>query len=197
MENKVLDIIIEFIKGYNAKDSRLLSEDGKSGINSCNYLLPQIIRQYCLNVNQIYISTEAINLWNQISGEPIFDYWYRDKVTMTKDGEVEIEEYVGNSNKPKELRKLKKNDTFTFRDVFHDEHIIPIKMIVDELVALKDPNYENVKSILDKLAVCRMLKTQDRKIIHKYNRSTNLCEVFKTDYKDIELQQLKEWKQRF
>ena len=196
MENNVLDIIIEFIKGYKSKDARIASSDGTCVINNCKYLLPQIIRQYGLNANQYYISKEAINLWNKISDKPIFDYWYRDKVLVEKDVQIAASRFVGNSNK-EEIVTLKKDESFVFRDIFHDEHIVPIKMIVDELVALDEPNYDNVKAILNKIAVCRMLKTQDRSINHKYNRSTNLDEVLNNDYKDIELHQLKEWKQIF
>ncbi len=197
MESKVVNIIIEFLNG--CKNEGRIVDDNKDeycAITNCHYLLGQIIRNYHIEYNHYFISENALDLWKKITDEPFFHYWYRDKVLMTKEESIIVYEYVGNSKKFNE-RLLKKGDKFTFRDVFHDEHIVPIKMILDELLSLDSPNYDNVKKILDKIYICRMLKSEDRKLVNKYNRSTDINEVLKTDYKDIELIQLQSWNQKF
>ncbi len=184
-KNIVLDIIIEFIKGCrnkkkddSGKDYAVI-ENGKSGadymaINSPDYLLGQILRQYHIPPSHYFISAAAVEKWKEISSEPIFKYWYRSPVTKDTDGETEILRFVGNTNN-RESKKIHKGDTFIFRDVFHDEHIVPISMVLEKLCGLKNPDYENVKETLDKIYICRMLKTEDRdNITSKSKRSLDL-----------------------
>ena len=192
MNNRVLDIIIDFIKGSKDKNLRIVNEENDKYYAICNsyYLLGQIIRSYYIECNHYYISKKSIELWKQISDEPIFKYWYRDSVIMEKDDSLSIHEYTGNSKKFKE-RTIKKGD------VFHDEHIVPIKMIVDELLNLENPNYDSVIKILDKIYICRILKDEDRSIATKYNRSTDFNKVIQNEYKNIELIKLEDWKQIF
>ena len=197
MDSKVIDIIIEFLNGCNNGDK--IVDDNKNeycAIHNCHYLLGQIIRNYHVEYNHYYISEKALELWKKITDETLFDYWYRAKVTMEKEGLLKVKVYVGNSKHYTEM-DLSKGKDFTFRDVFHDEHMVPIKMILDELLALDNPNYDNVKKILDKIYICRMLKEEDRDLANKYNRSTNINEVINNDYKNIKLIQLKSWDQKF
>ena len=197
MDSKVLNIIIEFLNGCK-NDGKIVDEnkDEYCAIHNCHYLLGQIIRNYHVEYNHYYISENALEFWKKITDKPFFKFWYRDKVTMEKEDSVVVKEYVGNSKHHTE-RELNINDKFTFRDVFHDEHMVPIKMILDELLALDNPNYDNVKKILDKIYICRMLKEEDRDLENKYNRSTNINEVINNDYKNIKLIQLKSWDQKF
>lgn len=51
-----------------------------------------------------------------------------------------------------------------------------MKLTEDEL------NCKNVKRILDKIYVWRMLKSEDRRIINKSNRPSNYLEVIEKDY---------------
>ena len=198
MENKVIDIIIDFLIGWkNNNRIELRDESNKyCAIANCHYLLGQIIRNYHVEFDHYYVSESAINKWKEITDEPLFKYWYRDQVIIAKDNDVTLLEYVGNSNNYKETT-LSKGDKFVFRNVFHDEHMVPIKMILDELFALENPNYENVKKILDKIYICRMLKKEDRDLENKYNRSTDINVVINTDYKNIKLVKLEGWNQKF
>jgi hypothetical protein len=74
---------------------------------------------------------------------------------------------------------------FIFRDVFHDEHIIPIAVIIEELLKLKDSEItpEKVAKIIDKICICRITKEEDRKITPRYKRSSDLSEAYETAYK--------------
>ena len=197
MNNEVLDIIISFIKGCKDKENRInVTTDRYYAIGNSWYLLGQIIRNYCVDINHYYISEAAVNKWNDISALPIFNFWYRNIVEMEKDKTVVIHEYVGNSKKFTE-RELNKGDKFVFRNVFHDEHMVPIKMILDEVLSLEVLNYDSVKDILDKIYICRLLKDEDRMLPTKYNRSTNIQDVINNDYKGIKLIKLNDWKQIF
>ena len=88
-----------------------------------------------------------------------------------------ISEYTGNGNVPREKRKVQRGDGFIFRDVFHDEHMIPISLIIDELVSLPNTNEDSVKAILGNIYICRILKSEDRTLPIKYKRPFDLQEV--------------------
>lgn len=176
----------EYIKSeYNGEDK---------SIWNCYYLLNQILRQVSVPEKNKYVSVEAKKLWDAIgpvckgnSSNDINDYYYHEKIIATKDG-AEIFEYKGSSNKPisETPRRLKKGDSFIFRDVFHVEHIVPITMIIEELVELDKKNEltdKKLNDILNLICVCRITKKEDRSIKEKYNRSLDLNDVFEKVYK--------------
>ncbi len=200
-KNVVLDIIIEFIKACKGERKAIEHRTGEGevlAIQSTEYLLGQIIRQYAIDISHHFVSVAAMEKWKKISSEPIFKYWYRMAVTKTTEGVAEVEKCVGSSKKFMEI-KLEKGDTFIFRDVFHDEHIVPVNMIIKELVKLQEPNYSNVKEILDKIYVCRMLKTEDRNIKNKSKRSLDYEKVIANEYRNvgIEVKRMNSWDQKF
>lgn len=159
----------------------LVGYEGGREDKICNpkYLLGQIIRQYVLSSGQYYISLRAENLWKSISGKSIWDYTYRQYVKCENDIPVTVFEYTGNQNKPRGKRIISKGDGFVFRDIFHDEHMIPISLAVNRLIAEKDLNYENVRKVLDSMYICRLLKCEDRELPVKYKRPYDLQEVIK------------------
>ncbi|MBQ8427252.1 MAG: hypothetical protein IJX16_05790, partial [Clostridia bacterium] len=61
-------------------------------------------------------------------------------------------------------------------------HIIPLNVIIKKLIELPSLDYTSVKSVLDKIAICKLLKDEDRNIKQKSNRSVNYKEVFYNDY---------------
>ena len=154
--NEIFDLIITLTKGIqdknNAVKCKYRNDDYK--LNACTYLLGQVLRQYSKNGGCIYVSEKAAEKWKLLSDREMNDYWYRNMVVC--DGEAfnnseEVEEYLyrGNSNTP-EKQCLKKGAKFSFREIFHDEHIIPIASIIEDLTNLKgdDLNYDNVAKVL-------------------------------------------------
>ena len=191
---EVYDIIISFIKSLkNANDGSkpfigsIYNKQDKR-IHNTDYLINQILRQVGIPKERYLISRKAKELWESISSKDIHDYYYHEKVVAEFDG-AEIQEYSGANKTPKRTRILKKNDSFIYKDVFHNEHMIPIKVIISELTSLNDDelNYENVDSILNKIYICRILKSEDRSIKNKYKRSSDIEEVIKNVYSDIEV----------
>ncbi len=177
--NKVIGLIIDFIKAIQSEEKALISYENGNKYKICSpkYLLGQIIRQYELTPRQYYISENAEFLWENVSTENIWNYYYRKYVKCENDVPVSIQEFTGNANTPRKIREVKKGDGFIFRDVFHDEHMIPISKIIEKLVSLPEPSYDNVKSILDSIYICRLLKSEDRILPIKYKRPFDLQKV--------------------
>ena len=186
------DIIIAFLKSHKNKDyAHPYIESFYKGKNvsiwNTHYLLGQILRQFNIPEERYFISEKSLNKWKEITNKNIRDFYYREKVVCENDN-VEIEEFKGASKKGI-TRIINKGDTFIFRDVFHLEHMIPIKVIEDELLSLKDDelDYDHVDSILNKLYICRILKTEDRKIENKYKRSSDIEDIIKNVYRNIKV----------
>ena len=176
LDNKVMNIIIPLINAAkfarSNKDLPALirqSEDTADyAIGNPIYLLGQIIRNIWIPSDHKYITDKAKEKWDQITNNVIDDLSYREKV-VCEHNDVIIKEYIGNSKNGKG-RTLNAGDSFIYRDVFHDEHIVPISDIIDKLMDLDEPNCENVNEILDMICICKMLKEEDRKIYPKYHR---------------------------
>lgn len=179
-KNEVLDIIISFIKACKkGKEHAYIECDGKR-IWSANYLLNQILRQYYIDDNHILVSKKAQEVWNQIAvEEDIKRFNYRN--TFTAKIDVEINMYFG-AKKDGEQTLIKQGQKVIWNNIFHDEHTIPINVIIKELCSLETLNYANVSKVLDKIYICKMLKEEDRNITEKSNRSSNIIEVVEKVY---------------
>lgn len=194
--NAVIDIIITFLKNWNS-----YKEDGKTyeylgrvsdtynaeciNLWSPRYLLGQILRQ--IPVSKKYVSDKAQELWHQLTDEDIWKYNYQDKVLVTKNKDFIVKKYKGASKTAEDKEGKAVGNSFIFREVFHDEHIIPIAVIIEELLNLKDSEIEitseRVAKIINKICICRITKEEDRKISPRYKRSADLLEVYETAYK--------------
>lgn len=145
------------------------------------YLLGQIVRQVDVPTENKHISEKAKEKWCAL-GLDIDDIWkykYQDTVKYTVSEKIEIEEFKGASKTPL-LRECLGNGEFKFRDVFHDEHIVPIHDILKKMIEEKDRiTHEQISNYLNSIHVCRILKSEDRIILPKYNRGYDL------DYKKI------------
>ena len=179
-ENEVLDIIISFVKACKKdKEFAYIESNGKR-IWSAHYLLNQILRQYYIDDNHIFISKKAQELWNEIAVEAdIKRFSYRNTFIAKKD--ININMYFG-AKKEGVLTEKNKGQKVVWNNIFHDEHTIPISEIIKELCALETLNYENVSKVLDKIYICKMLKDEDRKINPKSDRPSNVVEVVEKIY---------------
>lgn len=182
MNNEILDIIISLVKGVRA-DGHIESDNHI--LWGSDYLLNQVLRQYDIPKDHYYVSERASKLWKRITSEEIMDYYYQKKVTLDKaDGTVTLRCYKGSSSHYTEWTP-QNGDKLTYRDVFHDEHIVPIKIIINELVKLPELNYENVLGVLDKIRVCKMLKEEDKTIVNRSNRSSDYKIAVAENYNGI------------
>ena len=184
-KNNVLDIIINFIKGIKT-NNQICSNFAQSEvleINNCGYLLSQILRHYQIPASQYFVSEKAFELWSKISTDSIFNYTYRDKVKKNVNGSILVDKYKGGEKFPhKKDCEIKCGETLIFNDIFIDEHVVPINIIIKNLLELQNLDYVSVKNVLDKISICKLLKEEDRRIVNKSNRSIDYKEVFNTDY---------------
>ena len=176
-KNVVLDIIIELVKGLKSKDEAIEVEcNGKTyKIWACRYLLNQTLRQWHLTDDKYYISKKAKILWNKLSNKNIIHS--HNKLVECKNTEpIEVKIYKGAENKY-ELKTLNYGDKFKFNSIFHEEHIIPISVIIENLCKLNQLNYENIENILDKISICKILKEEDKILNKNHLKNKRPCDV--------------------
>ena len=167
-------------------------ENGGKTLWGVEYLLGQIIRQVNIPTERRHLSKKAIEKWEELELEKdkIWDYNYQDKVKCNLSKEVTIEEFIGSSSKSQSNR-LSGDCDFKFRNVFHDEHIVPINDVLNKLLRIpKDQlTHEEISRYLDKLHLCRILKSEDRNIRPKYNRDEDLDfrKIYENIYKKHEV----------
>lgn len=182
---ETLDQILFHIKRINDEVARDYS------IVNNKYLLGQMLRQIYLPKSNYYISEAAEKLWNQITDENIMNYWYNDQV-LVKFNDIELDIFKG-ASKESESKLLKKGSKFSYRSVFHDDHIVPIENIIKQLIELNPLTYDWVYDIIKNISVCRMLKIEDRTLARTKGRD-NLDQVIKEVYKDIKVKTINIWK---
>lgn len=194
MNNKceIYDIIISLVKAHKNK-----TEDGKyehfikeeyegkeMTLWGTAYLLNQFLRQLEIPKERRLVSKKADALWKSLVGdEDINDYYYQTKVTVKNDGT--IKKYSGASKTPYYDGEIKAGQSFIFKDVFHEEHIVPIAVIIDDLVKLDENNkldYMHIDEVLNKVYICRMLKEEDRQIKERFKRANNKDVVIRDVY---------------
>lgn len=188
-QNRVLDIIINLLIGIK-NDNKLIGKscnDEEILLNGCSYLLNQTIRQYQFPESHYFVSEKAQELWNKISSDDIFNYVYRDTVTKDIEGVVVVDKFRGGEGTPYAKESIVKGDKFIYKDVFSDEHIVTVSDVIKELLDLSNFDYESVEKILNKIYICKMLKSEDRSIMNKKSRSTDYREVILNDYYDVDI----------
>ena len=186
-QNRVLDVIINLLMGVKNGKSLRESFNGEIvEISNCAYLLNQVIRQYSIPTSHFFISKKAFELWAKIRNDCIFNYTYRDKVVKNTRDIVSIDKYKGSEKEPySKDHNLLFGESFIFNDVFTDEHIVPINIIIKELLSLDTYDYLSVKKVLDKIYICKLLKEEDYIIKNRSNRSSDYREVILSDYYDV------------
>lgn len=207
-DDSLLDFIIFLVRIINEKTdkkTRCITSNGIeiSGSSGMEYILNQLIRQIYVTDDNYYVSEAALIQWNELTSETqnIFDFYYRNTISCDRVNDEnyiefkDLKRYTGNSDESADpaLRKKKKGGySLTYNDVFHDDHIIPVSLVIEELIKLADKNELNrdrVAEILSKLCLCKMLKSEDRKIKTKYKRyfdkEKNIKEFYEADGVDI------------
>ena len=182
-EITVLDIIITLAKAIketkepDEKNCQYYLDDGTNRLWGAKYLLGQILRQYRIKDSHIFISVAADKLWKEVTNEEMCNYNYTMGVPVHREKYLEL--YKGASKTPFYKGVFKDGDNFQYRQVFHDEHVIPIEMIIKKLEEEKDLNYTNVQKILDNIYMCRMLKSENLEL-NKGNRNAREWDVKET-----------------
>lgn len=184
-QNLVLDVIIDLLKGSKAPWEELSCTIGGKRyiLRSCPYLLNQALRLYALPDSHFLVSVKAKELWSKITSEPINHYGYQSPVIYEGSTPITLDLYRGNEN-TFTSKTFSHGDSFAYRAVFHDDHIVPLKIIIEQLLALNEITYESVENVLNGIYICRMLKSEDRSLNNKSSRPGNYLEVIHGLYKE-------------
>lgn len=160
MNKCIIASIVVMLKGYQRLKAS--SNSNKMHISSLKYVLGQTVRAYKVPQKQIFISQAAEKRWNELTSSNInnFDYKQSFKCDQLKQS-ITCKMYKG-SQKNGQNVQIHPNDKVCFNDMFHVDHIVPVKLIMDELLKLTQINSQNVSNILQKMYLCRMLKEEDR-----------------------------------
>lgn len=192
--NDVAFIIKTFLcaakAGKNKYDKVITSTDesgNKSTIFNCKYLLNQIIRNYKIPKENHHVSEKALHLWNQITTQDIRNFYYDETIVcdnIEEGGSVTAMKYKGNESIGDEIQ-IKKYDKIKFNDIFTGEHMIPVKVVIEELLLLDNPSDEEIIDTLNHIHICRVTKEEDKKInkVAKSNRPFDYDTVVSTVYK--------------
>ena len=66
--------------------------------------------------------------------------------------------------------------------MFHEDHVIPVAMIFDEMVKKKNPNKQSIKRLLDGMHICTILKEEDHELARKEGRHLVFARTIKDAY---------------
>jgi hypothetical protein len=189
MDNR---LVVEIILHLISIQKELESKNPYHIDHKCaKYLLNQTLRQLYLPQDRYYVSLKAFEKWKSITNESMLNHYYKSRITLEFE-EQTLPFFVGNESKSRDPRQKKKGEHFLFREVFHDDHIIPVSVIANKLMELDNPNYDNVMSIISKMSICRMLKEEDRLVKIRSSRPFDENEIIQIIYKKkgIEIQKL-------
>ena len=187
LDKEVADFIIYLIISYNEIESSsiyLLSDYSIKG--SAKYLLRQLIRQINIPHTNMYVSEKALAQWNKITNDNIKEKCYNSRVTCKIDW-LDRPKYIG-ASKTSQTEKTYQGESFKYNEVFLDEHVVPVEIIIRELLKLDTTSkniYNQIDLILQNLTVCKILKDENPQ--NKFNRSLYLEDVLKTDYSQIKM----------
>lgn len=178
LNDSIIDIIIECVNGSSsASDSRTK--------NCLRYIINQAIRQYSIPEKNWHLSKEADALWKKLTSQPIDGNYYKEIITCDALTEpIEVNIYKGASHQVQK-RILKPGDKFIYNDIFHNEHVIPVSRIVDELFELwKNNNLtkDTVREKLDSMHIARITKDEDRRITSVSKRPGSFDDIIHNVY---------------
>lgn len=151
---------------------------------SAGYILNHTLRQIYIPLERYYVSEKAESLWNAISSKRMVDFHYNDKA-INEFEDISLPMYVGASKMPKEHRIVRKGESFSCREVFHEDHIIPISRITEALLRMKTPNDNEVMKVIQSIEICRMLKSEDRLVWIRSSRPYDEDAVIGTIYRSL------------
>ena len=155
------DAIIDAIMCMLTEYKKAGSKDDK---RSLRYLLLQSIRQYDIPLARRYVSKAAFNRWNDLTTQRITQCHYRDKVICDKLKSPKSYDLYNGAHRNSVPTLLKNNSSFFFREMFHEDHVIPVSLILDNLLNMHILNKSSIKVVLEGMYFCVLLKEEDRKI---------------------------------
>lgn len=154
----------------------------KKDLDGLRYLLGQSIRQYNISPNKRHISQAAKGRWDEISKDNIKKYQYRDVVVCNNlKVPTQYKLFIGANGKGNPTT-LNPNTTFVFRQMFHEDHVIPVSLVLNEMITNRIVKRQEIKNLLDMMHLCVILKEEDRMIGRTRNRTLDYLKNVKNVY---------------
>lgn len=183
MKNRV---IVQSISRLLAGYKKMKAKGCKKDIDSLRYLLGQSIRQYDVPEKNYHISQAAKERWDELSNDCIRNYWYHKQVKCDKLTAAKKYKLYKGSKKEGEEELLHPGGMFVFRRMFHEEHTIPVSLIMNELTDnSKTSNKKDIEKLLDSMHISILLKDEDRAINAKFGTTKKRSLIFSDNVKKI------------
>ena len=181
MKNEaIIDSIMCLLSAY--KKEMAAPNPNKADLKSLKYLINQTIREYKVPRGNHHLSRRAFDRWENLSTEDIMIKHYKDKVVCNKlKGSVKYKLYDG-ASKTGTLTELTKDRGFEFRKMFHEDHVIPVSMIFDEMIKMSVVDKQSIENLLNGMHVCVILKEEDREIGRTKGRSLDFDTTIESVY---------------
>ena len=134
MNKCIIASIVVLLKGYQRLKAS--SNSNKMHISSLKYVLGQTVRAYKVPKEQIFISQAAEIRWNDLTSSNINNFDYKQSFICDRlKQSITCKMYKG-SQKDGQNVQINPNDKVCFNDMFHVDHIVPVKLIMDELLRM-------------------------------------------------------------
>lgn len=177
MKNKaIIESLMCLLKNY-------MTISDKVSKDSLHYLIGQTIRQYDIPKDNRHISQAAQQLWDRLTTANISDYHYRNWVTCDNLKDPVTLCLFNGANKNGDPKEFKNGDKFMFRQLFHEDHVIPVSLIFKELVMNTQLNYSDIENLLNKMHLCVILKNEDKILGRTAGRTLSFEETIENVYK--------------
>lgn len=178
----IIDAILCLLKEYKAEAAKVETVTRKANLDSLKYLIVHSIRKYDVPARHRHVSKKAYARWVQLSDEDIMTKHYQDRVFCDKLAGIVRQYDLYKGAKKKGARQDVSEEGFRFREMFHEDHVIPVSLIFNALIAMKTVNRKSVKELLNKMHICILLKEEDHELGRTKNRSLNYQETIRKVY---------------
>lgn len=180
--NAIIKAILILLEEYKAEKSQPKTIEIESSLKSLKYLINQAVRQYDIPKGNRHVSRAAHARWKELSSNDILNKHYQDKVVCDRlaGTSKQYTLFIGASKKGKPTIITEKG--FRFRQMFHEDHVIPVAMIVDSLIKKGKTNEQTIKKLLNKMHICTLLKAEDHRLPKKEGRFLDFWKTINTAY---------------
>ena len=115
-------------------------------------MLRDVIRKFKVDRDHVYISNNAQKLWNNIMVKnDMYNYQYTDRIICTKKSDSKVKLYKSNENKPFSTTTLSLGNEYKYNNIFHDDHMIPLSVLINRLTSYDRINEKEVNEVLKNL----------------------------------------------
>ena len=180
------EIIIESILCLLSKFNEVKEAGSKKDIDGLRYLIGQSIRQYDVPEENYHISQAAKDRWEELSNDCIRNYWYRKQVKCNNLKFAKNYKLYTGSTSAGIPTLLNPGESFAFRQMFHEEHTIPVSLVMNELTNNpKISTKKDIEELLDSMHISILLKDEDRAINAKFGTTNKRSLIFSDNVKKI------------